>query len=71
LIGKIDFLNVYIGIFEIFADLNRNLADYRKTQVTKQKICGTYNPSPSKGHLTRLTYTRGDVGFIIFDLGGQ
>ena len=44
LIGKIDFLNVYLGIFEIFADLNRNLADYRRTQLTKLKFFRTYNP---------------------------
>ncbi len=71
LIGKIDFLNVYLGIFEIFAYLYRNLVDYRRTQLTKLKFFWTYNPSPSKGHLTRLIYTWGDAGFIIFDLGGQ
>jgi hypothetical protein len=54
-----------LGIFEIFADLKRNLADYRRSQLTK------LNPSPFKGHLTRLTYSWGDAGFIIFELGGQ
>jgi hypothetical protein len=44
-------------IFEIFADLNRILADFTRTQLEKLKIFITYNPSPSKEHLTRLTYT--------------
>jgi hypothetical protein len=58
--------------FWIFADLYRNLAYYRRTQLAKLKFFLTYNPSPSKGHLTRLTYTAwGDASFIIFDLGGQ
>jgi hypothetical protein len=59
------------AFFEIFSDLIRNLADYRRTQFSKLKFFIAYNPSSSKGHLTRLTYTWGDAGFIIFDLGGQ
>jgi hypothetical protein len=59
------------AFFDIFSDLNRNLADYRTTQFAKLKFFLIYNHSTSKGHLTRLTYTWGDAGFIIFDLGGQ
>jgi hypothetical protein len=71
LIEKIDFLNVFMGIFRDFADLNKNWANYRRTQLAKLKFFLTYNPSTSKGHLTTLTYTWGDAGLIIFDLGGQ
>jgi hypothetical protein len=50
LIGK----NIFC---EIFADLNLSLVNFRRTQLAKLKIFITYNPSPSKEHLTRLTNT--------------
>jgi hypothetical protein len=62
---------LYRHFFEIFADLNINLANYRRTQLAKLKFFLTYSPSASKGHLTRVTYAWGDAGFIIFNLGGQ
>jgi hypothetical protein len=71
LIEKIDFLNVFMGIFLDFADLNKNWANYRWAQLAQLKFFLTYNPSTCKGHLTGLTYTWGDAGLIIFYLGGQ